>query len=519
MRLGIDLGTTRTVVAVWDGGNHPVVGFERDGGEAWEDWFPTAVAARGEGERVYGWEALERARDPEWTLLRSFKRALAEPHVTPSSPVTIGAQTLPILALLVEFLGALRVALLTQGSLPVAVAEDEVLEAVVATPAWASSAQRLITVEAFRQAGFEVLSMIHEPAAAAIHYARRWGSTLSGGRERVLVYDLGGGTFDVAIVDLSSDVYEVVGHDGLNRLGGEDFDEVLLSQTLEAAGVERGALDAWSLSTLREHCRVQKEALHPNTRRVLVELGACLHPTCREALGVDEDAVVTLDVSAYYEACRPLVLQTLDVLERALGAEGLEPIAGVFVVGGASALPVVARVLREPFGRRVHRSPYPSASAAIGLAMLGESLATGAFSLHDQLARHFGVFRERACGQDISFDVLFEAATALPEAATAPVELVRRYRAAHNVGHFRFVECTHLDALGAPSGCIAPSGEVIFAFDPTLREDDALATTPVRRLDQPGHLIEERYLVDSMGIVELSLADLDAGNVRRYTLR
>src|SRR5260370_35516570 len=119
-------------------------------------------------------------------------------------------------------------------------------------------------------------------------------------------------------------------------------------------------------------------------------------------------------------------------------------LAGSYVGGGASSFPPVYRLLRERFGaHRVRRSPHPFGSCAIGLAIHLDEAA--GYSLAERLTRHFGVFRENLSGEDISFDVLVPKDTALP------AEVSRRYRAAHNVGHYRFVECGRIER-GRPDG-------------------------------------------------------------------
>src|SRR6185369_17904370 len=111
------------------------------------------------------------------------------------------------------------------------------------------------------------------------------------------------------------------------------------------------------------------------------------------------------------EVMHPLILQA--------GGAGEDALAGIYVVGGASALPVVSRVLRERFGRRVHRSPYPSAAIAMGLAIAVDEDA--GFELSDRLSRHFGVFREGRGGQEVVFDPIFSRDTRVPRMGDAPV--------------------------------------------------------------------------------------------------
>src|SRR6185369_4821206 len=123
--------------------------------------------------------------------------------------------------------------------------------------------------------------------------------------------------------------------------------------------------------------------------------------------------------------CVPLVQATVEAMAPVMALleadqnDMLAEIAGIYVVGGASALPIVGRVLRELFGRRVHRSPYPSAAIAMGLAIAADEEA--GFELTDRLSRHFGVFREGRGGQEVVFDPIFSRDTRVPRMGDAPV--------------------------------------------------------------------------------------------------
>jgi hypothetical protein len=262
------------------------------------------------------------------------------------------------------------------------------------------------------------------------------------------------------------------------------------------------------------HCREQKEAIHPNTRRVFIELGNALGPGLSAGFDLDRDLVVEVPIDEFEHRVAPLVGRTLGLVERLIAEHSQAALAGLYVVGGASSLPVVARQLREVYGRRVHRSQYPSAAIAVGLAIAGDDDAN--YSASERFTRCFGVFRERDYGQNVAFDALIGPETSVP--SRGEVCIVRRYRAAHNIGHFRFVECGWLDS-GIPSGDITDFAEVLFPFDPALRANDTdLSDTPVERRE-PGPWVEERYTLDSKGIVTLQIEDTDHGFVKDYGVR
>ena len=514
LHLGIDFGTTRTAVACADRGNHPVVGFTDAGGDS-AAWIPTLVAER-DGELRYGLDAAAVAGDPSFRAVRSFKRLLGDVHAGPGQTVRVGGLDVPVGDLVAGFLGHVRDALLTRSDVRGSLPRSGPLRAAVAVPASAHGAQRLVTLDAFRRAGFEPLAMLNEPSAAGFEYTHRHRDTLSSKRDIVVVYDLGGGTFDASLVRMSGLRHEVVGTAGVPRLGGDDFDAVLADVALARVGLDRGALGEHTAARVLELCRVAKESLSTASRKITLDLEA--------ALGADApQPEITLPVAEYYEACAPLVERTIEAmvpLMTRLEAEATTPdlseIAGIYVVGGASELPVVARALRERFGRRVHRSPYPAAAVAIGLSIAADAAA--GFELLDRYARTFGVFREGQGGSEITFDPIFTPDTELPGARGASLEQTRTYRAAHNVGHFRFFECSAFDERGRPRGDMALFGDVYFPFDPGLRSAGDLASVPVERRPEQGPQVTEHYSLDDKGMVGVVIRDQDSGFERSYRL-
>src|SRR5690606_21044630 len=208
---------------------------------------------------------------------------------------------------------------------------------------------------------------------------------------------------------------------------------------------------------LIDEARAVKEQISPQTRRVTIEV---------------DGAPVTVALDDFYRACAPLVERAVDVMEPLLAGDSIDSttdteLAGMYLVGGASGLPLVPRTLRERFGRRVHRSPHPSASTAIGLAIAADP--ESGYRLFDRLTRGIGVFREGDEGGSIVFDLVVGGSARLPEAGST-LEITRRYRAAHDLGRFRFVEVSGVDERGAPQGDIAPFTEIDFPFDTALRD-------------------------------------------------
>lgn len=482
MRLGIDFGTTRTVVAAVDRGNYPVVSFEAPDGSAHE-WFPSLVAVRGE-QRVYGWEAWQRQQEPDWTVVRSLKRLLED--AGPRTRVAIGEQTVPLLQLLVEMARAIR------SQLP-----HEKIEVMLGVPANANSNQRFLTSEAFRGANFEVLGMLNEPSAASIEYIHK-----NKGKGLLLVYDLGGGTFDASLVEMGEREHRVIESEGISTLGGEDFDHILAEL---ATGPEIYAeLNQSEMFRIHEECRLKKEALHPNTRKIALDLDAV-----REGLGT-----VSIPITDFYERCRPMLDETVNLAEDLIATQNGQEIEALYVTGGGSELPLVGRVLREKFGRRVKRSAYTRSATAIGLAIQADSQA--GYVLRDHFTRYFGVWREGDEGRTVIFDPLFPKGTSLPTRDEPALEIARAYCPVHNVGVFRYLECSHLDETGRPAGDITVWDEIRFPFDPELNDVD---DTPVHHMEGVRHqTIEEKYACDGGGAVTVTVRNDTAGYSRVYRL-
>lgn len=485
MHLGIDLGTTRTVVAYTDRGNYPVVTFTDPSGDVHE-FFPSLLALK-DDQILTGFEALEAGQQGA-TTLRSLKRHFANAGL--ESTIDFGSQQMRVCDLARIYLEGLMAALYKDSSICEQLAAESIESTVIAVPAHAASTQRFITLDAFRQAGFPVSAIVNEPSAAGFEYTHRRASSITSKRNRVLVYDLGGGTFDASRIDVEDLSHRVLDTVGLNQIGGDDFDAVLADLALTAVG--NPELTKAQRQELVLDAQTAKEGLAPQSKRIAIEVG-------------DSTAIVRVD--DFYEAITDMIDETIDAMAGLV--EALDEVAGIYLVGGASSLPIVARRLRLHYARRVQRSPYPGASTAIGLAIAADPNA--GYTLSDKVSRGFGVFREWDGGQEAAFDSIFSRDEVL---AANGIEKRRTYRPVHNIGCLRFVEYGQL-VDWQPVGDLVPFATVRFPYDPALQHSGDLSNIDIHRIGERD-TIEETYRIDANGIVSVRITDLTSGFSQVY---
>ncbi len=498
MRLGIDFGTTRTVVAAVRDGRQPLVAFD-EGGE-FREHVPGIAARRG-GELVFGWEAARALADGSADhAVRSIKRLAGA--LAPDDEALPGVSALDLVT---GFLAQLRRALVERSNLELggrgkqrAAARDEPFEAMVAVPASATSRQRWLTLEAFRRAGFEPIGLLNEPTAAAVELAHHHLGELGkkSPKRYVVVYDLGGGTFDASAVSLEGRRFDLIASEGLPQLGGDDFDALVL----DVAGVPH-------TPAALERAREAKETLRPSSRRLLLDLG--------------DGEPIAIDAAALYARAQPLIDRTLaqtDALFERLRERGIDPedpreLGGLYLVGGGAAFPAVGRTLRARFARKLQLAAQPFAATAIGLAIAADPDAN--VMIREAITRHFGVWREAEHGVDKVFDPLLGKDTL----ASGPVVVQRRYRPAHAIGHLRYLECSALDAAGQPVHDLVPCTDVFFPYDPQLADRAELASVPnERRPELMANEIAETYTYAPDGTISVQIANLTRGYARTFEL-
>ncbi|MDO7788240.1 molecular chaperone DnaK [Desulforamulus aquiferis] len=350
--IGIDLGTTNSCVAVMEGGEAVVIP-NAEGART----TPSAVGFSKTGERLVGQVAKRQAvSNPDRTVL-SIKR-----HMGTNYKVTIESKDYSpqeISAMVLSKLKADAEAYLGQS----------VTQAVITVPAYFSDSQRQATKDAGKIAGLEVLRIINEPTAAALAYGLDKGED-----QTVLVFDLGGGTFDVSILELGEGVFEVKATSGNNRLGGDDFDhrvmEYLASEFKKETGIDL-AKDKMAMQRLKEAAEKAK-----------IELSGVVTSNINlPFISVGPDGPVHLDINLtrakFDELTADLVEKTMGPTRQALADSGLSAneINKVLMVGGSTRIPAVQEAIRKFLGKEPHKGINPDECVAIGAAIQAGVLA------------------------------------------------------------------------------------------------------------------------------------------------
>ncbi|OHX48663.1 molecular chaperone DnaK [Cytobacillus oceanisediminis] len=345
--IGIDLGTTNSCVAVLEGGEPKVIP-NPEGNRT----TPSVVAFKN-GERQVG-EVAKRQSITNPNTIISIKRHMGTDHKTEIegkeySPQEVSAIILQYLKSYAEdYLG------------------ENVTKAVITVPAYFNDAERQATKDAGRIAGLEVERIINEPTAAALAY----GLDKMDEDQTILVYDLGGGTFDVSILELGDGVFEVKSTAGDNRLGGDDFDQVIIDYLVDQFKKENGidlAKDKMALQRLKDAAEKAKKDLSGVTSTQI----SLPFITAGEAGPLHLE--VTLSRAKFEELSADLVERTMGPTRQALKDAGLTPseLDKVILVGGSTRIPAVQEAIKKETGKEPHRGVNPDEVVAMGAAIQG----------------------------------------------------------------------------------------------------------------------------------------------------
>ena len=344
--IGIDLGTTNSVVSVMEGGE-PVVIANAEGSRL----TPSVVGFSKSGERLVGQVAKRQAVSNPDRTISSIKRHMGTNHTVTIddkqyTPQEISAMILQKLKTDAEaYLG------------------EKITKAVITVPAYFSDSQRQATKDAGTIAGMEVLRIINEPTAASLAYGMDKGED-----HTILVFDLGGGTFDVSILELGDGVFEVKATSGNGRLGGDDFDERvmkwMISEFKKDAGIDLAA-DRMAMQRLKEAAEKAKIELS-NLMTTNINL-----PFITADASGPKHLDLNLTRAKFDELTVDLVEATMGPTRQAMSDAGLSPneINKIILVGGSTRIPAVQEAIRKFFGKEPHRGVNPDECVAVGAAI------------------------------------------------------------------------------------------------------------------------------------------------------
>ena len=349
--VGIDLGTTNSEIAIVKNGKVTVI---EDGGRK---ILPSFVGMGDNNEILVGEPAKNQyALYPERTI-KSIKRQMGE-----ETPVEMAGQTYTpqeISAIILKHLKSIAEADLKQ----------PVQKAVITVPAYFSDAQRQATREAGEIAGLEVVRMINEPTAAALSYEAEQQT-----HKRILVYDLGGGTFDVSVVSIEEEVVEVVASHGNNKLGGDDFDQKIINHLVEQLQQKSGIDINESRKAMARINRAAEAAKRALSDQPFVSIE-------EEYLDEHDGAPVHLSVELsrtdYEKMIAEYIDETLEAVHIALNGAQLKAsdIDEILLVGGSTRTPLVSERLQEEFGQQPHLEIDPDLCVAAGAAIQAAMIA------------------------------------------------------------------------------------------------------------------------------------------------
>ena len=475
--IGIDLGTTNSCVATMENGEAVVIP-NAEGGRT----TPSVVAFTKNGERIVGAAAKRQAVTNGSRTIFSIKREMG----TDNRVNIDGKKYTP------QEISAMILQKLKQDA--EAYLGETVTDAVITVPAYFSDGQRQATKDAGRIAGLNVLRIINEPTAAALAYG-----VDKGGSQRIMVYDLGGGTFDVSILDINNEVIEVLATAGNNRLGGDDFDACVSNYLVEEFR-RREHIDLTHDQTAMSRIREAAE-------KAKIELSAAMTTTVSLPFltsGPDGAKHLEIDLTRakFDELTAHLVEATVGPVEQALRDAGLQArdLSRVLLVGGSTRIPAVQAAVKRLTGKEPSKDINPDECVAMGAAIQGATLSGTSTGL---VKADNSILLLDVTPLSLSIETVGGVATRLVERnTTLPV---------------------HYSQVFSTAAAFQTSVEihVLQGERPMAKDNKSIGTFKLKGIKRaPAGVpqIEVTFDIDANGILTVSAKDLDTGKAQSITI-
>lgn len=474
--IGIDLGTTNSCVAVVEGGK-PVIIPNENGNRT----TPSVVAFTKDGERLVGDQAVRQAVINSERTIRSVKRHMGtdwkkEIDGKPYSPQEISSMILRKLKADAE-----------------AYLDEKITDAVITVPAYFNDIQRQATKDAGKIAGLNVMRIINEPTSAALAYGLDNGTP-----QKIMVFDLGGGTFDVSIIEIGEGVIEVLATNGDNHLGGDDFDERIIGHLADVIQKEHHVDVRRDFAALQ---RVKEAAEQAKKELSFSETSYIALPYLTQYRGNPVNFEYTLTRAKFNELTRDLVERTAVPVQNALTDAGIaaSELSKVLLVGGSTRIPAVQEKVRALTGIIPSKSINPDECVALGAAIQADTLSGGSLMLYGK----DNILLLDVTPLSLSIETFGGVATRLVERnTTLPVRCSHIFT---TVAHYqRSVEINVLQ------------GERPLAKD--NRSIGRFRLDGIKRAPAGVPQIEVTFDIDTNGILKVSARDLDTGREQSITI-